>query len=128
MVMAETKDDDFDDDFLERLDLNEKIEKATEITFRRLRQLVQRGYKPDLNPDWLTGIVGGGVEGGAIWLYHPRESWKHKHLCLIHLVLLSLPMHTPTTTALVVMKRSGLKAFFGLFPSRHSGNLQEQDG
>jgi hypothetical protein len=52
--------------------LEGKIEQAGEVTLDRLQQLIQRGYQPDF----------GGEQLGAIWLYHPRESFKYKELIL----------------------------------------------
>jgi hypothetical protein len=61
------------DDWIERMEMEEKIEQAGSITLDRLQLLVQGGYQPDF---------GGEEQLGAIWLYHPRESFKHKQLLL----------------------------------------------
>jgi hypothetical protein len=60
------------DEWLDQLQLEEKIEQAGSVALDRLHQLVQRGYRPDF----------GGDPSGAIWLYHPRESFKYKLLFL----------------------------------------------
>ncbi len=60
------------DDWIDRMEMEEKIEQDGAVTLDRLHLLVQRGYRPDF----------GGEPSGAIWLYHPRESFKHKRLFL----------------------------------------------
>jgi hypothetical protein len=60
------------DDWLNRLQLEEKIAQAGEVTLDRLQLLIQSGYQPAF----------GGELCGAIWLYHPRESFKYKELIL----------------------------------------------
>ncbi len=60
------------DDWTDRMEMEEKIEQAGEVTLDRLHLLVKRGYQPDF----------GREPYGAIWLYHPRESFKHKELIL----------------------------------------------
>lgn len=47
------------------------IDQATRVTFSRLHALLKRGFEPELGSD---------VE--AIWLRHPRESFKHKQVIL----------------------------------------------
>jgi hypothetical protein len=49
-----------------------EIDRAGSVTLDRLHLLVQKGYQPDF----------GGEQLGAIWPYHPRESFKHKLLIL----------------------------------------------
>jgi hypothetical protein len=60
------------DDWFDRMQMEEKIEQAGEVTLNRLQLLVQRGYRPDFGGELL----------GAIWLYHPRESFKQRQLIL----------------------------------------------
>jgi len=60
------------DDWVDRVDLEQKIDQAGSATLDRLQLLVQKGYQPDF----------GGEPAGAIWLYHPRESFTHKQLLL----------------------------------------------
>jgi hypothetical protein len=60
------------DDWVDRMETEEKIEQAGEVTLDRLHLLVQRGYQPDFAGEPL----------GSIWLYHPRESFKHKQVLL----------------------------------------------
>jgi hypothetical protein len=60
------------DDWIDWLELEEKIDQAGSVTLDRLHLLVQRGYRPDF----------AGEPTGAIWLYHPRDSFKHKLLFL----------------------------------------------
>jgi hypothetical protein len=52
--------------------LNAEIDEAGSTTLNRLHLLVQKGYQPDFDGEPL----------GAIWLYHPRESFRHKLLIL----------------------------------------------
>ena len=61
------------DDWIDRLQLEEKIERAGSVTLDRLHLLVQKGYQPSF----------GGEPVGTIWLYHPKDSFKHK-LLLLH--------------------------------------------
>ena len=60
-----------DDDWIGQAEMEERIKEAGEVTLNRLHLLVQRGYRPDF-----------GEPFGAIWLYHPRESFKHSELTL----------------------------------------------
>jgi hypothetical protein len=52
--------------------VEEKIDKAGSATLDRLQLLIQKGYWPNFTGELL----------GAIFLYHPRESFEHKHLIL----------------------------------------------
>jgi hypothetical protein len=61
-----------ENDQIERWELEERIERAGQNTLDRLRMLVQKGYQPDFS----------GEPFGSIWLYHPRESFKHNLLYL----------------------------------------------
>jgi len=59
------------DNWFEEMEIEQKIG-AGEATLNRLQMLVQKGYQPDFGGELL----------GAIWLYHPRESFQHKQLIL----------------------------------------------
>jgi hypothetical protein len=61
-----------EDDRIERWELEERIERAGQNTLDRLKMLVQKGYQPDFS----------GEPIGCVWLYHPRESFKHNLLYL----------------------------------------------
>jgi hypothetical protein len=66
------ENEDESKNWIDRLEQEEKIDKAGSATLDRLQMLVQKGYQPDFSGELL----------GAIWLYHPRESFEHKRLIL----------------------------------------------
>lgn len=61
-----------ENDQIERWELEERIDRAGQNTLDRLQMLVQKGHQPDFS----------GEPIGCVWLYHPRESFKHKLLYL----------------------------------------------
>jgi hypothetical protein len=69
--MCEAEKSGVDEPF-SSFDREELVERATEITFDRLHQLVRKGYKPDFTVD----------DTGTIWLNHPSDSFQCKRLIL----------------------------------------------
>jgi hypothetical protein len=60
------------DEWLKRISIEDRIERAGSSTLCRLQLLVQKGYMPDFTSEAI----------GTISLYHPCESYKHKILYL----------------------------------------------
>ena len=60
------------DEQTQRWEREEAIERASTQTFERLHDLVQNGYQPDFERDFVE----------AIWLHHPSEQFQHNTVIL----------------------------------------------
>ncbi len=104
---------------VQSLDLNEKIERATEITFRRLHQLVQRAYTPDFSAS--TELPAQNIVVERFGFVTQKKSGSIASYYSIRQGLLYLQMRSRMITASIVMMRRSSVTFFGRFPNRHSG-------
>ena len=73
--------------------VEEKIERAGSETLNRMALLVQKGYKPSFSEPM-----------DAIWLHHPRYSFKHKLVSCMETEP-SLPVMGQTSIVLAATKK-----------------------